>query len=319
MLGSVDHAHLTSLIRAVAASDAAGILEIVAELSAQARDLEAVLTGIAEVVHRVALVQCAPGYRDPERSDWDSVTELADLISPEDAQLYYQIAVQGGRDLGIAPDPRTGLEMALLRMLAFRPAHSGLESGSAPAVATTKKRAGVSTGTAATATAKPTPAPAQPVSSQRQPAGEPVPDPVGEGTAEQGSFLESVAVGNEWYGLLAQLDLEGPVKELARNIQLESRSGARWRFLIPDTVRHLGSESVIQKLQSALTSQLGHPVDLALHTATQAVTTPAVVHENATRERLSEAERAIEKDPTVRELKERMDARIVEDSVQPLQ
>jgi hypothetical protein len=47
--------------------------------------------------------------------------------------------------------------------------------------------------------------------------------------------------------------------------------------------------------------------------------TPAVVHENATRERLSEAEQAIDNDPTVRALKERMDARIVEDSVQPLQ
>jgi DNA polymerase-3 subunit gamma/tau len=317
MLGSVDHAHLTSLIRAVAAADAAAILEIIGELAAQARDLEAVLAGIAEVLHRIALVQCAPGYSDPERSDWDSITELAELVSPEDAQLYYEIAVQGGRDLGIAPDPRTGLEMTFLRMLAFRPA----VAGSAPVAVSPAEQSVSKLSATAPAVAKSAaqPAPTQPVATEPPPADDPEPDPLGEGTAEQASFLENSMDGDEWHGLLAQLDLTGPVKELARNIQLESRSGDRWRFLIPDEVRHLGSESVVQKLRNALTSRLGHPVVLALHTATQPVVTPAVVHENATRERLSEAEQAIDNDPTVRALKERMDARIVEDSVQPLQ
>ncbi|NIP18946.1 MAG: DNA polymerase III subunit gamma/tau [Xanthomonadales bacterium] len=339
MMGSVDHAHLVALVRAVADDDAESLLEIVRELSAQARDLEAVLTGIAEILHRVSLLQCAPGYRDPERSDWESIEQLAEGLSPEDAQLYYQIAVQGARDLGLAPDPRTGLEMAMLRMLAFRPGAGetgGKGGGSrrAQAVGTEAKRTPAETRAAPREQgAEPEPAPRPKLEPEPEPESEPgsetgpwpdgeVPEPdmFAVGTEEgPASRKQEAGPVDEWQGLLQRLQLSGPVKELARNIRLESRNGNRWRFLIPDEVRHLGSEAVVQKLQSALSTKLGQPVSLALHTATQPVVTPAVVSENASRERLSEAERSIEQDQTVRELRERMDAAVVEDSIQPLQ
>lgn len=276
MMGSVDHAHVAALIRSVARGEADPLLEIVAELFAQARNLESVLSELGEALHRVCLVQLAPGYEDPERSDWESIVQLAEVLTPEDAQLFYQIAIQGGRDLGMAPDPRTGLEMTLLRMLAFRPA----EAPETPKAETDAPKAAETVTSPAAA---------------------------------------SAAEGEEWHGLLPRLELSGPVRELARNIQLESRSGDRWQFLIPDSVRHLGSASVVQKLQSALASQLGHPVSLALHTASEPVPTPAVLGEQATLEKLSDAERAIEQDPTVQALKERFGARLIEDSVQPLQ
>ncbi|HSM69426.1 MAG TPA: DNA polymerase III subunit gamma/tau [Xanthomonadales bacterium] len=288
MMGSVDHAHVAALIRSVARGEADRLLEIVAELFAQARNLESVLTELAEALHRVCLVQLAPGYEDPERSDWESIVQLAEVLTPEDAQLFYQIAIQGGRDLGIAPDPRTGLEMTLLRMLAFRPAQ-------APEIPKAKADEPQAVGTESS------PAAAKSAASKGSPK------------------AASAADGEDWHGLLPRLDLSGPVRELARNIQLESKSGDRWQFLIPDSVQHLGSASLVQKLQSALASQLGHPVSLALHTASEPVPTPAVLGEQATLEKLSDAERAIEQDPTVQALKERFGARLIEDSVQPLQ
>ncbi len=100
-------------------------MNIVNELVLQSRKLETALDELAEAMHRIALIQAAPGFRDPLRDDWDSLVQRASRISPEDAQLYYQIAITGRRDLGLAPDPRTGLEMTLLRMLAFRPAEGG--------------------------------------------------------------------------------------------------------------------------------------------------------------------------------------------------
>ena len=118
---------------------------------------------------------------------------------------------------------------------------------------------------------------------------------------------------------MPKLKLSGPVKELARNIELESCSGGQWRFLIPDSVRHLGSKAMVQKLQTELSSQLGQSIDLHVHTATEPVTTPAVVGEQASQQRMSEAERAIMQDPTVQELQQGMGAEIVEDSIQPLQ
>jgi len=121
MLGSIDHVHIAAIIDALCGADANALLEIVNELSLQSRNFESVLDELAEAMHRIALIQAAPGFRDPERADWDSLVERAGQISPEDAQLYYQIAITGRRDLGLAPDPRTGLEMTLLRMLIHKP------------------------------------------------------------------------------------------------------------------------------------------------------------------------------------------------------
>ncbi len=311
MMGSVDHEHIVSIIEAIAQNNAGTILEIVAELAAQARDLETVLSELAETLHRVSLVQIAPEYKDPERSDWDSIVRLAEQLSPEDAQLFYQIAIQGARDLGIAPDPRTGLEMSLLRMLAFRPVKPGQAGGASTPKSEVK------------AAAKALPASAEASRVARPSVSKPV-DEVSPGPQQQQELLQvspdkPAKDPEDWHGLLPRLDLSGPVKELARNIQLESKSGDRWQFLIPDTVRHLGSDAMVLKLQTALSSQLGHPVDLALHTANEPVVTPAVVGEEAALQRMNEAELAIEQDPTVKALKERFGAEVVEDSVQPLQ
>ncbi len=311
MLGSVDHAHLAALIDAVVAEDGDRLLEIVGELSAQARDLEAVLMGMAEVLHRICLLHCAPAYRDPERSDWESISQLAERVSAEDAQLFYQIAVQGARDIGLAPDPRTGLEMALLRMLAFRPASAA--SGPVPVPGKAEKpvrQVPAGRSTPSSQSAEP------PSKGQVEPASA---APTSTSRAKPTKAPTLSMEGDDWHGLLERLDLTGPVRELARNIELESRAGEQWRFVIPETVSHYGSKNLVQKLETALSSQLGQTVNLVLSTSAQQVRTPAAVTEDARGKAVSEAERAIEQDPTVRSLKETMGAIVVEDSVQPLQ
>lgn len=100
---------------------------------------------------------------------------------------------------------------------------------------------------------------------------------------------------------------------------LESAGQVRWKFLVPDTLKHLGSESVVQSLQSALSARLGHAVMLDLHTASEPVESVAAAVERTEINRMSEAERAIDEDTTVREIKEKFGAKIVPDSVQPIQ
>src|SRR5699024_9831732 len=74
--------------------------------------------------------QLVAGYQDA-RPDAERVAELAAQLQPEDVQLFYQLAARGRRDLGLAPDARTGFEMTLLRMLAFHPARVGTPTSSA--------------------------------------------------------------------------------------------------------------------------------------------------------------------------------------------
>ena len=100
----------------------AQLLETARTLEEFSPDYAQVLDELAALLTRVALQQLVPDYEGDELFDPALVTELADAISAEDVQLYYQTAILGRRDLPLAPDPRTGFEMTLVRMLAFRPA-----------------------------------------------------------------------------------------------------------------------------------------------------------------------------------------------------
>ncbi len=88
---------------------------------------------------------------------------------------------------------------------------------------------------------------------------------------------------------------------------------------MPDTLQLLGSESVVRSLQSALSSRLGHSVKLDLHKASEPVKSVAAAEHSAEVNRMSEAERAVDEDSTVQDIKKKFGARIVPDSIQPLQ
>src|ERR1700688_4266687 len=122
MLGTIDRGHVGRLIDALARADGSALLAEVRELDRDAPDYDRALVELAAFLQRIAIVQIVPeAALQDEEFDADSLTRLAQAISPEDAQLYYQIALGGRRDLAMAPEPRLGFEMTLLRMLAFRP------------------------------------------------------------------------------------------------------------------------------------------------------------------------------------------------------
>ena len=85
-------------------------------------DYAQLLDQLAALLERVALRQLVPGYDGDELHPAEMLAPLAEQLGPEDVQLYYQTAILGRRDLALAPDPRTGFRMTLMRMLAFRPA-----------------------------------------------------------------------------------------------------------------------------------------------------------------------------------------------------
>ena len=111
-----------------------------------------------------------------------------------------------------------------------------------------------------------------------------------------------------------------PNAKLARNVQLKERSDDRWDFIITPALRHLGSDSCVSSLGQAISARVGHSVSVRLfdEEGTQ-LHTAAALEEQQVRQSMSEAEKAINEDPTVRALKEQMGAQVVEDSIQPLQ
>ncbi|MCQ9394129.1 DNA polymerase III subunit gamma/tau [Pseudomonas viridiflava] len=124
MLGTLDHGQVFDVLTALLEGDARGVLEAVRHLAELGPDWNGVLSEILNVLHRVAIAQALPEGVDNGHGDRDRVLALAQALPAEDVQFYYQMGLIGRRDLPLAPDPRGGFEMVLLRMLAFRPADS---------------------------------------------------------------------------------------------------------------------------------------------------------------------------------------------------
>lgn len=117
MLGTIDRGGLHTLMGAIAEGDAPAAVAALDALVEQAADPEQVLAELADALQRIALLQVVP---DAASEDDQALLDLATRFSPEYAQLCYQLALHGRRDLPLAPEPRGGLEMVVLRMLAFR-------------------------------------------------------------------------------------------------------------------------------------------------------------------------------------------------------
>ncbi len=189
MLGTLDHGQVYGVLQALLEGDARALLEAVRHLAEQGPDWNGVLSEMLNVLHRVAVAQALPEAVDNGHGDRDRVLAVAQALPAEDVQFYYQMGLIGRRDLPLAPDPRSGFEMVLLRMLAFRPAdtaeaprptlkpvgtsHATAESpqalAAAPAVAAIAAPA-----PAPTSVAVPEPVQAAPV---RAPEPEPKPEP----------------------------------------------------------------------------------------------------------------------------------------------
>ncbi|MGE8062770.1 DNA polymerase III subunit gamma/tau [Pseudomonas sp. NPDC089547] len=122
MLGSLDHGQVYGVLQALLEGDARALLEAVRNLAEQGPDWAGVLAEMLNVLHRVAIAQALPEAVDNGQGDREQVLALAQALPAEDVQFYYQMGLIGRRDLPLAPDPRGGFEMVLLRMLAFRPA-----------------------------------------------------------------------------------------------------------------------------------------------------------------------------------------------------
>ncbi|WP_339429542.1 DNA polymerase III subunit gamma/tau [Pseudomonas taetrolens] len=173
MLGTLDHGQVFDLLHALIEGDARALLEAVRHLAEQGPDWNGVLSEILNVFHRVAIAQALPEGVDNGHGDRDRVLALAKALPAEDVQFYYQMGLIGRRDLPLAPDPRGGFEMVLLRMLAFRPADTA-DTPSQPL-----KPVGISQATVDSSQAVAGATPVAPVVAQKpEPVVAPVPVPV---------------------------------------------------------------------------------------------------------------------------------------------
>jgi DNA polymerase-3 subunit gamma/tau len=301
MLGSIDRDHVLRLLAALAKQDGAALLAEVEKLDESAPDYGAVLDELLEALQRIAVLQLVGGRTDDE--EFTAVAPFAGQFSAEDAQLYYQIALHGRRDLPYCREPRMGFEMTLLRMLAFRPA---AEDGAAQArpgrVAAPSAPATAPTRAAATAPA----APIRPPSGQ---AAERAPDAAAKSSAKTSS------VSADWTSVVQSLDLRGPARQLADSCDLASNSGGAWQLIVPPDKEHLNTQQLRTRLEAALREQHGRDLRLTIAVGQPLRPTPNDVRRSNESARMRDARESIESDPNVKALQAAFDATLEPDSI----
>ena len=287
MLGLLPHEHLIGLLQAIADDDGQRMLGIVAQMAQLTTDFTAAADSLIALLHGIAVQQVVT--RDDADED---IAALAKLLSPADVQLYYQMALYGRRDLPLAPDPRGGLEMLLLRMLAFR-----LDDGqSQPHSTQVEKKKIVVEAIAEDAQGR---------------------DAKSCVSTTVVKTIPSLASPNTWHTILPQLNLSGMALPLAQHCLLESITDTHITLLLDESGSTLQSPRAAAQLSEALAQHYGRELQLQFTVTMLTEETPEKRGLREAAERQAAAEAAITNDPFVKQLQETFGAVIVPGSIRP--
>ena len=293
MLGTISRDHVVRIAELLAAADTAALVRCAQSLEEFAPDYAQVLDELAALLVRIGFKQAVSDYEGDELYAPELLERLARALSPEDVQLFYQTAIIGRRDLGLAPEPRVGFEMTLLRMIAFRPAGE-LSAARAPA-APPGGRAAASTAAAGSAAGAHSPA-----------------------AASSAADAVSATDPGPWATIVSALELSGAARQLASHCVFVGRQGAVVRLALDARNQPVRTPAQEEKLAQALSRYYGEPVRLEFQVGGALAETPALLARRASEQELAAARRAFEADPGVQGLRERFGATVLPDSVRPV-
>jgi len=303
MLGAIDQRYLFDLLRALQAKDGMAMLAIADSMSSRSIAFDSALQDMASLLHRIALAQTVPKAIAEDEPERVSLLALANDFTPEEIQLFYQIAIHGRAEIELAPDEYAGFTMTLLRMLAFSPSRQSLQAG--PQVAIPR-----SVGLPRTVSS-------QAVSAQSVSPGPSTAGPVVvEVAAARGNI--PAACETDWSSLLKALKLQAMAQQLAKHCVLETVSDVQVVLRLAQEHKHLQTKMATDNLQAALCEYFARPLKLSIVLGKIAVATPAKIEHETRRERQTQAIDSIAQDVFVVEAQALLDASLITDSIKPV-
>ena len=356
MLGVVDHQIALNLLQSVVAGDVENALNQLGEFAAQAADFSLLLDTMMQLLHRIGLEQLLKGAGTQGQLHADGIESIANQIDPSSVQIFYQALLNGKRDLSYAPNPLTGTEMILARMMAFRPMQEGLVSSSSTEAVNTQP----ATQVRGDVDLKKPEAPmlgaeleghgAQREGGaelERQGAEVREPEqrspsrntsaPASEGVLEAIAVSEAISSGesdahpelgtfsnDEWCERFSGLPLSGLVRAVAEHCSWLSSGNGLVELAIAKEQAALYSTEHDKRIAQGLSIYFGQPLKVNIQVRETAdadsrpAGTPATVRHDKERERQAAAVTAIEDDPLVKKMIEQFDAGIDYGSIRPL-
>lgn len=285
MLGTIEQTHVMDLLTAIMEEKAKTAITVIDKLAEQAADFYNVLEELLSVLHRVALAQIIPDAITTE--DKNQLNNFAKNITKEDVQLYYQIALIGKRDLPLAPSARSGFEMIVLRMLAFKPANLSTEIKHQSAIDNTNNKT-------------------NPIITSQSTNAKPFVE----------KTLAATATETEWQQVVKQLNLTGFTLLLANNCTLEKIDGSQIHLVLDANHAAMRNAKQETRLAEALSAHFGHPVSLHLTLGSGELATPSRIERQHQAAELQTATENLEKDPNIQNILQTFNAKIQPASIQ---
>ncbi len=344
MLGTVDRTQVNAMLGALAQGDGDELLQVVARLAEFSPDWAGVLDAVAEALHRIQVRQLVPSAS--VEAEGVDVEAFAGQLRPEVVQLWYQMAINGRRDLHLAPSGRAGFEMSVLRMLAFRPAQAGEMRGEARASSAPAPTATTSSASASPVAPQMQAASApQPVMPPQQMAREELPAPsrsvapqvddvppwrpaeaapaaavapVAAATPVVSTMPDGIGItdAETWLHFAGTCGLKGVGKQLVDNVAFAGYANGTLTLALDSGFDYLRSERTLGELGEAIASRYGVAPRLAFAAAAEGETLKERSHRQRD-ERQSVAEETFMNHPDVRQLMQQHGARLVPDSIRP--
>lgn len=325
MLGTIDQHYVHDLLKALQAMDAPALLNTIEQMSEHNPDYADALKELLSALHRITIAQAVPDAIDNSFNDADSITTLASQFSAEDVQLFYQLAIHGQRDLPLAPEPRAGFEMVMLRMLAFKPQgipelpssqlkNSNIEDPvlKKPEPASTLASHNQPAQVTQTAPVEPVVKPAEKLTEK----------PITQQTTTGKISLSGLSPDN-WHNVFFALSISGVVQNTAAHcvldtINLSNDQSTTLHFTLDDAQAALFNPSHQERLASQLSDYFAKPLQCQINIGTLNRETPAAIQQRLQAERLAAAQQAFSIDPQVQAFVEHFDGQIILDSIKPL-
>lgn len=363
MLGAIDQSYLFDLLHALLNEDGVALISKAQEMQTRSISFEAALNDLAKLLHQIAIAQMVPESISHDLPEREVLLQLAENLPADKLQLYYQIALLGGRDISLAPDEYAGFTMSLLRMLAFSPVESlaAQKKNSLTPVASAIKTSPIRNATVAlnrhsdqSTSPNNTPVEAKPslmvqallkstndsepsndstkINVDIQPASTEalthvvahfdseakIAKPsIAEQTA-QDETVESIAFDGHWRNLIESHLKLGIARALAQNCEMLSYDDDNIYLRVAEKQKHLVSATYQEKLSHAINQHFGRTIKLHFQVDREA-NTPAMEQAEEKAVIQTSAEEAIMRDPFVQALLNDFDAKIIPNSIKPIQ
>ncbi|MDD2833841.1 MAG: DNA polymerase III subunit gamma/tau [Methylotenera sp.] len=313
MLGAIDQSYLYQLLEALLANDGSSLIQQAKAMEERSISFEAALNDFALLLHQIAVAQTVPDTVADDLPEREVLLSLAQRIQPETLQLYYQIALLGRRDIGLAPDEFAGFTMSLLRMLAFTPTENNKQATprkqpeSRNTITQTRHNTPVSNPTPPSRVAN--------TALEADAAQEPNVLPQ-QNVSAQAISHDARSFDGNWRNLVDELKL-GLARELAKHCELVSFDEHSISLSVPEAQKHLLSPNYQEKLNTAITQYFDKKIKLQFNIGGTG-NTPAkqIMHEKAAAQ--ADAEQAIKQDNFVQALIHDFGATIIPNSIKPL-